>query len=54
MEYIDRDEAIRILTEIMEKRKKACGRAPIYEATGINYAIAIIRQLPAADVKPKE
>lgn len=48
-DYIDRDEAIRILTKIMEERKKACGRAPLYEATGLQYAIAVLKQLPAVD-----
>lgn len=50
-EYVNKDEAIRILTEIMEKRKKACGRGPIYEAAGLNYAISILKQLPVKEIE---
>lgn len=44
-EYIDRDEAIRILKQLQEKRQKSCGRAAIYESTALGYAIKIIEQM---------
>lgn len=54
MDLIDRKEAIKILQQIQEQRRKACGRAAIYEATAIGYAITILQQLPAIETKPKE
>ena len=54
MELVDRQEAIKILQQIQDKRRKACGRAAIYEAQAIGYAITILQQLPAIETKPKE
>ena len=53
-EYVNKDEAVRVLTKIMEERKKACGRAPIYEATGLQYAIAVINKLSTVEISDEQ
>lgn len=53
-QYVNKDEAVRILTKIMEQRKKACGRAAIYEATGLQYAIAVINQVQTVELDDEQ
>lgn len=51
MKYIDREQAIRTLKKIQEKRKNCnCGRSSIYEAQALGYAIAVITQLPTVEI----
>lgn len=53
-EYIDREKAIRKLEQIRDKRKKSCSRQAIMEAAAMDYAIEILRKIPADEVQQRD
>lgn len=53
-EYINRDEAIRKLEKIRDSRKKSCSRQAMVEADAMNYAIEILKRMPADEIRPRD
>ncbi len=47
-DLIKREEAIRILEKIRDKRKGSCSRQAMVEASAMQYAIEVIRKIPSA------
>ena len=51
-EYINNTkQAIEVLEKIRDQRKTACRQSAVYEATGLNYAIEVVRRISGIDVK---
>ena len=50
-EYIDKKKAIETLEKIRNSRQTSCRQSAVYEATGLNYAIEVIKRISGIDIK---
>lgn len=53
-ELIDKQKAIQKLEQIRDSRKKSCSRQAIMEAAAMNYAIEILKRMPADEIRPRD
>lgn len=52
VELIDRQKAIQKLELIRDARKKSCSRQAMVEAAAMDYAIQVLKKLPADEIRP--